>query len=142
MQPPLPPAPAASPYQPPVQMATKGAMYGFQRWLMFGLGLLVVSSLLGQFPLDASEPVAADYDLADETEAEQFADDLDSYATQVDLFAALSVVLQTGSIALLAYAFAREAHEESSHHVALRITMVLASVILVTSLVGRNFSLL
>jgi hypothetical protein len=123
-------------------MATKGAVYGFQRWLMFGLGLLVVASLFGQFPLDSSVPVAADYDLTDEAEAEQFVDDLDAYATQVDLFAALSVVLQTGSIAFLAYAFAREAHEDTSHHVALRITMVLASIILVTSLVGRNFSLL
>ena len=123
-------------------MATKGAVYGFQRWLMFGLGLLVVASLFGQFPLESSVPVAADYDLTDEAEAEQFADDLDAYATQVDLFAALSVVLQTGSIAFLAYAFAREAHEDTSHHVALRITMVLASIILVTSLVGRNFSLL
>lgn len=123
-------------------MATKGAVYGFQRWLMFGLGLLVVASLFGQFPLDSSMPVAADYDLTDEAEAEQFVDDLDAYATQVDLFAALSVVLQTGSIAFLAYAFAREAHEDTSHHVALRITMVLASIILVTSLVGRNFSLL
>jgi len=123
-------------------MATKGAVYGFQRWLMFGLGLLVVASLFGQFPLESSVPVAADYDLTDEAEAEQFVDDLDAYATQVDLFAALSVVLQTGSIAFLAYAFAREAHEDTSHHVALRITMVLASIILVTSLVGRNFSLL
>jgi len=123
-------------------MATKGAVYGFQRWLMFGLGLLVVASLFGQFPLDSSVPVAADYDLTDEAEAEQFVDDLDAYATQVNLFAALSVVLQTGSIAFLAYAFAREAHEDTSHHVALRITMVLASIILVTSLVGRNFSLL
>ena len=142
MQPLLPPAPAASPYQPPAKMATKGAVYGFQRWLMFGLGLLVVASLFGQFPLDSSVPVAADYDLTDEAEAEQFVDDLDAYATQVNLFAALSVVLQTGSIAFLAYAFAREAHEDTSHHVALRITMVLASIILVTSLVGRNFSLL
>jgi len=123
-------------------MATKGAVYGFQRWLMFGLGLLVVASLFGQFPLESSVPVAADYDLTDEAEAEQFVDDLDAYATQVNLFAALSVVLQTGSIAFLAYAFAREAHEDTSHHVALRITMVLASIILVTSLVGRNFSLL
>jgi len=123
-------------------MATKGVVYGFQRWLMFGLGLLVVASLFGQFPLDSSVPVAADYDLTDEAEAEQFVDDLDAYATQVDLFAALSVVLQTGPIAFLAYAFAREAHEDTSHHVALRITMVLASIILVTSLVGRNFSLL
>ena len=71
MQPPLPPAPAASPYQPPAKMATKGAVYGFQRWLMFGLGLLVVASLFGQFPLDSSVPVAADYDLTDEAEAEQ-----------------------------------------------------------------------
>jgi len=123
-------------------MATKGAVYGFQRWLMFGLGLLVVASLFGQFPLESSVPVAADYDLTDEAEAEQFVDDLDAYASQVNLFAALSVVLQTGSIAFLAYAFAREAHEDTSHHVALRITMVLASIILVTSLVGRNFSLL
>lgn len=142
MQPPLPPSSSASPYQPPVTAMAKGSLYSFSLWLMIGLVVLVVSSVFSEFPLDSSVPVASDYDLTEEGAADQFADDLSGYASQVDLFSAVASILQTSSIALLAYAFAREAHEESSLHVALRITMVLSAVILVTSLVGRNFSLL
>ena len=142
MQPPLLPSASASPYQPPVTAITKGSLYSFSLWLMIGLAVLVVSSVFSEFPLDSSLPVASDYDLTEEGAADQFADDLKSYASQADLFSAIAGILQTSSLALLAYAFAREAHEESSLHVALRITMVLSSVILVTSLVGRNFSLL
>ena len=120
----------------------KGSLYSFSLWLLIGLVVLVVSSVFSEFPLDSSVPVASDYDLTEEGAADQFADDLSGYASQVDLFSAVASILQTSSIALLAYAFAREAHEESSLHVALRITMVLSAVILVTSLVGRNFSLL
>jgi hypothetical protein len=53
----------------------------------------------------------------------------------------MSTILQTTALALVAYAFIREAHEEEGMHVAMRITMVLAAVILVTSIVGRSISL-
>ena len=42
---------------------------------------------------------------------------------------------------MLAYAFVREAQEEQGQHVAMRITLMLAAVVLVTSIVGRSFSL-
>ncbi|RJU91002.1 MAG: hypothetical protein DWC07_02145 [Candidatus Poseidoniales archaeon] len=142
MQPPLPPSASTSPYQPSTAAMKKGHLYSFSLWLTLGLTVLVVSAVFSEFPLDSSVPVASDYDLTEEGAADQFADDLKGHATQVDLFSAISGILQTSSLAFLAYAFAREAHEESSLHVALRITMVLGAVILVTSVVGRNFSLL
>ena len=54
----------------------------------------------------------------------------------------MSAILQATALSLVAYAFIREAHEEDGMHVAMRVTMVLAAIILVTSMVGRNFSLL
>ena len=142
MQPPMPPAmnPAASPYQPPANMA-KGSMYSFQKWLMIGLIVLVFSTIFAEFPLSSSSPNASDYDLLTEKGIDDFAEANDSFEGQVALFAAMSTILQTTALSLVAYAFIREAHEEEGMHVAMRVTMVLAAIILVTSMVGRNFSL-
>ena len=138
----MPPAAAASPYQPPLAAtAAKGSMYSFQKWLIIGMALLVFASIFAQFPLPSSEPDVADYDLTDEKELNQFQDDSDSFEGQVALFAAISTILQTGSLALLAYAFVREAQEEHDQHVAMRITLMLGAVVLITSIVGRSFSL-
>ena len=142
MQAPLPPPPAAaSPYQPPAAAMTKGSMYTFQKWLMIGMIMLVISATFAQFPLEASVPNVADYDLLDEKESQQYLDDVDSYEGQVALFGAISVILQTGAIVLLGYAFFRESQEDADQHVAVRITMMLAGVVMVTSIVGRGFSL-
>ncbi len=119
----------------------KGNMYSFQKWLMIGMILIVISATFSQFPLSSSEPNLADYDITDEKEADQYLNDVDSFEGQVALFSAISTVLQTGAVAMLGYAFFRESHEDDHQHVAVRITMVLAGVILVTGVVGRGFSL-
>ena len=142
MQAPLPPPPAAaSPYQPPAAAMTKGSKYTFQKWLMIGMIMLVISATFAQFPLESSVPNVADYDLLDEKESQQYLDDIDSYEGQVALFGAISGILQTGAIVLLGYAFFRESQEDADQHVAVRITMMLAGVVMVTSIVGRGFSL-
>ena len=74
-------------------------------------------------------------------ESQQYLDDVDSYEGQVALFGALATILQTSAIALLGYAFFRESQEDDDQHVAVRITMMLAGVVMVTSIVGRSFSL-
>ena len=119
----------------------KANMYSFSKWLMIGLSLLVIASAFGQLPLASSAPDVSDYDLTDDKEAEQYADDVDSYSTQISVFGALASILQTGSLTLLAYAFVREAQEETGQHVAMRITLILGAVVLITSIVGRSFSL-
>ena len=119
----------------------KANMYSFSKWLMIGLLLLVIASAFGQLPLASSAPDVSDYDLTDDKEAEQYDDDVDSYATQISVFGALASILQTGSLTLLAYAFVREAQEETGQHVAMRITLILGAVVLITSIVGRSFSL-
>jgi hypothetical protein len=116
-------------------------MYSFQKWLMIGLIVLVVSGMFGEFPLSSSSPNSSDYDLTVEKGFDDYADAVDSFEGQVALFSAMSTILQTTALALVAYAFIREAHEEEGMHVAMRITMVLAAVILVTSIVGRSISL-
>lgn len=137
---PQPPA-AASPYQPPAAAMAKGSMYSFQKWLMIGTILLVISATFAQFPLESSVPNIADYDMLDEKESQQYLDDVDSYEGQVALLAAVSTVLQTGAVVLLGYAFFRESQEDDDQHVAVRITMMLAGVVMITSIVGRGFSL-
>ncbi len=137
---PQPPA-AASPYQPPAATMAKGSMYSFQKWLMIGTILLVISATFAQFPLESSVPNIADYDMLDEKESQQYLDDVDSYEGQVALLAAVSTVLQTGAVVLLGYAFFRESQEDGDQHVAVRITMMLAGVVMITSIVGRGFSL-
>ncbi|DAC08890.1 MAG TPA: hypothetical protein D7H88_02255 [Candidatus Poseidoniales archaeon] len=142
MQAPLPPPQAAaSPYQPPAGAMAKGSMYTFQKWLMIGMILLVFSAVMAQFPLSSSAPNVTDYDLTDEKEADQYLDDVDSYDGQVALFGAFSTILQSGAIVMLGYAFFRESQEDTNQHVAVRITMMLAGVVMVTSIVGRGFSL-
>jgi hypothetical protein len=42
---------------------------------------------------------------------------------------------------MLGYTFFRESHEDGNQHVAVRITMMLAGVVMITSIVGRGFSL-
>ena len=116
-------------------------MYSFQKWLMIGMILIVISATFSQFPLSSSEPNITDYDVATESGQNDYFDAQDSYEGQVALFAAVSSVLQTGAVALLGYAFFRESHEDENQHVAVRITMVLAGVILITGQVGRGFSL-
>mgnify|MGYP005729246741 FL=1 len=136
-----PPPAAASPYQPPAATMAKGSMYSFQKWLMIGTILLVISATFAQFPLESSVPNIADYDMLDEKESQQYLDDVDSYEGQVALLAAVSTVLQTGAVVLLGYAFFRESQEDDDQHVAVRITMMLAGVVMITSIVGRGFSL-
>ena len=86
MQPPMAPAmnPAASPYQPPANMA-KGAMYSFQKWLMIGLIILVFSAIFAEFPLSSSAPNASDYDLLTEKGIDDLAEANDSFEGQVAL---------------------------------------------------------
>ena len=142
MQAPLPPPQAAaSPYQPPAGAMAKGSMYTFQKWLMIGMVLLVFSAVIAQFPLSSSVPDITDYDITDEKEADQYLDDVDSYEGQVALFGAFSTILQSGAIVMLGYAFFRESQEDANQHVAVRITMMLVGVVMVTSIVGRSFSL-
>ena len=142
MQAPLPPPQTpSSPYQPPATAMAKGNMYSFQKWLMIGMILIVISATFSHFPLSSSEPNITDYDVATESGQNDYFEALDSYEGQVALFAAVSSVLQTGAVALLGYAFFRESHEDENQHVAVRITMVLAGVILITGQVGRTFSL-
>jgi len=119
----------------------KGSMYSFQKWLMIGAALLVFATVFSQFPLASSEPSIADYDLTDEKESEQYLDDMDSFEGQVALFGAMATILQAGALTMLGYAFFREAQEDQGQHVAVRITMILAGIVLVTSIVGRSFSL-
>ena len=141
MQAPLPPPQAAaSPYQPPTGSMAKGSMYTFQKWLMIGMVLLVFSAVIAQFPLSSSAPDITDYDITDEKEADQYLDDVDSYEGQVALFGAFSTILQSGAIVMLGYAFFRESQEDANQHVAVRITMMLVGVVMVTSIVGRSFS--
>tara|TARA_B100000459_G_scaffold20477_3_gene10112 strand:+ start:861 stop:1229 length:369 start_codon:yes stop_codon:yes gene_type:complete len=119
----------------------KGSMYTFQKWLMIGMVLLVFSAVIAQFPLSSSIPDITDYDITDEKEADQYLDDVDSYEGQVALFGAFSTILQSGAIVMLGYAFFRESQEDANQHVAVRITMMLVGVVMVTSIVGRSFSL-
>jgi hypothetical protein len=142
MQAPAPMAPAAaSPYQPPASGMLKGNIYAFQKWLMIGLALLVFSAAFGELPFTSSMPDMADYDMTDTKEAEEYADDVDSYMFQISFFGAISAVLQTGALTMLSYAFVREAQEEQGQHVGMRIAFMLAAVVLITSIVGRGFSL-
>ena len=119
----------------------KGSMYTFQKWLMIGMVLLVFSAVIAQFPLSSSAPDITDYDITDEKEADQYLADVDSYEGQVALFGAFSTILQSGAIVMLGYAFFRESQEDANQHVAVRITMMLVGMVMVTSIVGRSFSL-
>jgi len=142
MQAPMPPVGMAqSPYQPPVSKMGVKNFYSFDKWLMAGMILFVISSFFAEFPLATSAPNVADYDLTDTKEADQFVEDSDAFDATVALYGALNGLIETSALALIAYAFIRESHDDANQHIALRITLILGAVVMVSSITGRFFSI-
>ena len=145
MQPaPSPPAVAQQPqamqpmaaYQPQPKFLEKYGTYSFQRWLMVGVILIVAAAILTQIPNITGEPIASDYD-----DLEDYTDALSSHNSLVGTLGAFSSMMQSVALGMNGYAFIREGYDGNAHHTALRVSVIIGGILVITNLASKNIGL-
>jgi len=145
MQPaPSPPAVAQQPqamqpmaaYQPQPKFLEKYGTYSFQRWLMVGVILIVAAAILTQIPNITGEPIASDYD-----DLEDYTDALSSHNSLVGTLGAFSSMMQSVALGMIGYAFIREGYDGNAHHTALRVSVIIGGILVITNLASKNIGL-
>ena len=138
-QPPQPmqPMQPMAAYQPQQKFLDKYGAYAFTKWIMIGVVLIVIGAMFGQVTDLVGAPNPADYDDATKYAEEQFSHE--KLGTSLD---ALANMLQSIGIGLIGYALLREANDGDAHHTAVRVTAVIAGVLLIANVAAANITLL
>ena len=142
--PPSPPVIAQQPqnvqpmaaYQPQPKFLEKYGTYSFQRWLMIGVILVVAAAVLNQIPNITGEPIASDY-----KESDDFDDALESYNSLVGTLGALGSIMQSVALGMIGYALIREGYDGNAHHTALRVTVLIGGVLVITNLAANGIDI-
>jgi hypothetical protein len=142
--PPSPPVIAQQPqniqpmaaYQPQPKFLEKYGTYSFQRWLMIGVILVVAAAVLNQIPNITGEPIASDY-----KETDDFDDALESYNSLVGTLGALGSIMQSVALGMIGYALIREGYDGNAHHTALRVTVLIGGVLVITNLAANGIDI-
>ena len=134
-QQPQPMQPMAA-YQPQPKFIDKYGTYSFQRWLMVGVILVVAAAILTEIPNITGEPVASDYD-----DAEKYTDALTSHNSLVGTLGALGAMMQSVALGMIGYALIREGYDGNAHHTALRISVIIGGILVITNLASSNIGL-
>ena len=124
-------------YQPQQKFLDKYGAYAFTKWIMIGVVLIVIGAMFGQVTDLVGAPNPADYDDATKYAEEQFSHE--KLGTSLD---ALANMLQSIGIGLIGYALLREANDGDAHHTAVRVTAVIAGVLLIANVAAANITLL
>jgi len=135
MQPMQPMQPMAA-YQPQAKFLDKYGSYSFGKWIMIAIVIIVIGAMFAQVTDLVGAPNPADYD-----DASKYAEDQFSHEKLGTSLGALSTMLQSVGMGLIAYALLREANQGDAHHTAVRVTAVITGVLLVGSLAGANLSI-
>tara|TARA_X000000368_G_scaffold161665_1_gene127388 strand:+ start:2963 stop:3373 length:411 start_codon:yes stop_codon:yes gene_type:complete len=135
MQPMQPMQPMAA-YQPQPKFLDKYGSYSFGKWIMIAIVIIVIGAMFAQVTDLVGAPNPADYD-----DASKYAEDQFSHEKLGTSLGALSTMLQSVGMGLIAYALLREANQGDAHHTAVRVTAVITGVLLVGNLVGANLSI-
>lgn len=136
IQPMQPMQPMAA-YQPQPKFLDKYGTYSFSKWLMIAIVIIVIGAMFAQVTDLVGAPNPADYDDATKYAEDQFSHE--KLGTSLD---ALSSMLQSVGIGLIAYALLREANQGDAHHTAVRVTAVITGVLLVGNIAAANLSIL
>ncbi|MCH1481785.1 MAG: hypothetical protein L7T81_06065 [Candidatus Poseidoniaceae archaeon] len=124
-------------YQPQPKFLDKYGTYSFSKWLMIAIVIIVIGAMFAQVTDLVGAPNPADYE-----DATKYAEDQFSHEKLGTSLGALSSMLQSVGIGLIAYALLREANQGDAHHTAVRVTAVITGVLLVGNIAAANLSIL
>ena len=136
IQPMQPMQPMAA-YQPQPKFLDKYGTYSFSKWLMIAIVIIVIGAMFAQVTDLVGAPNPADYE-----DATKYAEDQFSHEKLGTSLGALSSMLQSVGMGLIAYALLREANQGDAHHTAVRVTAVITGVLLVGNVAAANLSIL
>jgi hypothetical protein len=136
MQPMQPMQPMAA-YQPQPKFLDKYGSYSFSKWLMIAIVIIVIGAMFAQVTDLVGAPNPADYE-----DATKYAEDQFSHEKLGTSLGALSSMLQSVGMGLIAYALLREANQGDAHHTAVRVTAVITGVLLIGNVAAANLSIL
>lgn len=142
MQAPLSGPPAQSTmYHPPQQGLMSGGLFSLHKFLMIGVILILVATFVSVLPDFGGEPSAVDYNTDDEflNWEKDFDKDTESHNDFVRVMDTIATILGTGGVALIGYAFIREAYDEDTTTPALRITLLILGAVMLLQLLGSGF---
>ena len=123
-------------YQPQPKFLEKYGTYSFQRWLMIGVILVVAAAVLNQIPNITGEPSQSDYD-----DLEKYGEALESYNSLVGTLGALGSIMQSVALGMIGYALIREGYDGNAHHTALRVTVLIGGVLVITNLAAYGIDI-
>lgn len=135
IQPMQPMQPMAA-YQPQPKFLDKYGTYSFSKWLMIAIVIIVIGAMFAQVTNLVGAPNPADYE-----DATKYAEDQFSHEKLGTSLGALSSMLQSVGMGLIAYALLREANQGDAHHTAVRVTAVITGVLLVGNVAAANLSI-
>lgn len=135
IQPMQPMQPMAA-YQPQPKFLDKYGTYSFSKWLMIAIVIIVIGAMFAQVTDLVGAPNPADYE-----DATKYAEDQFSHEKLGTSLGALSSMLQSVGMGLIAYALLREANQGDAHHTAVRVTAVITGVLLVGNVAAANLSI-
>ena len=133
---PMQPMQPMAAYQPQPKFLDKYGSYSFGKWIMIAIVIIVIGAMFAQVTDLVGAPNPADYD-----DASKYAEDQFSHEKLGTSLGALSTMLQSVGLGLIAYALLREANQGDAHHTAVRVTAVITGVLLVGNLAGANLSI-
>ena len=103
---------------------------------MIAIVIIVIGAMFAQVTDLVGAPNPADYDDLNKLAEDQFSHD--KLGTSLG---ALSSMLQSVGMGLIAYALLREANQGDAHHTAVRVTAVITGVLLVGNIAAANLSI-
>ena len=113
MQAPLPGPPAQSTmYHPPQQAMMSGGLFSLHKFLMIGVILILLATFVSLLPDFGGAPSQVDYDTEEADWSNEFAKDTESHNDFERVMDTIATILGTGGVALIGYAFIREAYDE------------------------------
>lgn len=133
------PAVSSNMYHPPQQAMMGGGLFSLHKFLMIGVILILLAILVSALPDFGGAPSEVDYDTSESGWGEKFAEDTESHNDFDRVMGTISTLLGSGGVALIGYAFVREAYDEDTTTPALRITLLILGAVMLLQLLGSGF---
>ena len=106
---------------------------------MIGVILILLAILVSALPDFGGAPSEIDYDTSEPGWSEEFAEDTESHNDFDRVMGTIATLLGSGGVALIGYAFVREAYDEDTTTPALRITLLILGAVMLLQLLGSGF---
>ena len=101
--------------------------------------LILLSTFVSLLPDFGGAPNQVDYDTEEAGWNNEFAKDTESHNDFERVMNTIATILGTGGVALIGYAFIREAYDEDTTTPALRITLLILGAVMLLQLLGSGF---